>query len=91
MRMHVYLPTVMMTDKGSIFVSNVIHEIAEVLGITLRHANTKHAPTIGVLRRTHATIKTSLKMSSGEFRQQWHKYLPLAILYYNNVSHEYRI
>ena len=39
----VYLPAVMITDKGSLFVSNVILEIAEARGITLRHATTKHA------------------------------------------------
>ena len=60
---HAYLPTVTITDKRSIFVSNVIQEIADVLGITLRHTTTKHAKTIAVLERTHARIKTSLKMS----------------------------
>ena len=49
--------------------------------------NTKHAQTIGVLERAHATIKTSLKMASGEYRKQWHKYLPIAILNHNTTYH----
>ena len=84
---HAYLPTFIITDKGSVFVSQVIHEAAELLGINLKHATTEHAQTIGVLERAHATIKTSLKMASGKYRKQWHKYVPLAILTYNTTCH----
>ena len=87
MTRHAYLPTLIITDKGSVFVSQVIHEVAEILGTNLKHATTKHAQTIGVLERAHATIKTSLKMASGEYRKQWHKYLPIAILNYNTTYH----
>ena len=72
---HAYLPTLIITDKGSVFVSQVIHDVAEILGMKLKHATTKHTQTIGVLERAHATVKTSLKMASGEYRKQWHKYL----------------
>ena len=87
MTRHAYLPTLIITDKGSVFVFQVIHEVAEILGIKLKHATTKHAQTIGVLERTHATIKTSLKIAPGEYRKQWHKYLPIAILNYNTTYH----
>ena len=87
MTRHAYLPTLIIADKGSVFVSQVIHEVAEKFGINLQHATTKHAQTIGVLERAHATIKTSLKMASGEYRKQWHKYLPIAILNYNTTYH----
>ena len=87
MTRHAYLPTLIITDKGSVFVSQVIHEVAEILGISLEHATTKHAQTIGVLERAHATIETSLKTASGEYRKQWHKYLPIAILNYNTTYH----
>ena len=73
MTRHVYSPT-LITDKGSVFVSQVIHEVAEIMDINLKHATTKHAQTIGVLERAHATIKTSLQMASGEYRKQGHKY-----------------
>ena len=87
MTRHAYLPTLIITDKGSVFVSQVTHEVAEILGKNLKHATTKHAQTIGVLERAHATIKTSLKMASGEYRKQWHKYLSIAILNYNTTYH----
>ena len=87
MTRHAYLPTLIVTDKGNVFVSQVIHEVAEKLGINLKHATTRHAQTIGVLERADATTRISLKMASGEYRKQWHKYLPNAILNYNTTYH----
>ena len=74
------MPTLIITDKRSVLVSQNIHEVAEKLGINLKHAKTKHAQTIGVPERAHAIIRTSLNMASGAFRKQWHKYSPIAIL-----------
>ena len=82
-----YLPTTLVTDKGSAFTSTVIAEITQILGITLKCATTKHPQTIGKLERTHASLKTNLKMASGDNRRQWHKYLPLAVLNYNTTYH----
>ena len=80
---HACLPTVIMTVEGSVFVSKVMHEVAEVLGITIRHATTEHSQTIGVLEVMYATMKNSLKMSP----QKRHKDLQLAILNYNTRYH----
>ena len=87
MTKHSYLPTTLITDKGSAFTSKILEEITETLGITLKCATTKHPQTIGKLERTHASLKTNLKMVSGEYRRQWHKYLPLAVLNYNTTYH----
>ena len=87
MTKHSYLPTTLITDKGSAFTSTIIAEITQVLGITLKCATTKHPQTIGKLDRTHASLKTNLKMASGEYRRQWHEYLPLAVLNYNTTYH----
>ena len=43
MTRHAYLPTLIITKKGSVFVSQVIHEVAEILSINLKHATTKQA------------------------------------------------
>ena len=37
---HAYLPTTLISDKGTAFTSQVIKEVAGVLGITLKHATT---------------------------------------------------
>ena len=87
MTRHAYLPTLIKTEKGSVFSSQVTHKVAELLGISLKHATIKHAQTIGVLERAHATIQTSFKRASSEYRKQWHKFLPIAILHYKTTYH----
>ena len=66
MTKHTYLPTTLISDKGTTFTSTVIKEVAGVLGITLKHATTKHAQAIGLLERSHASIKQALKIETGK-------------------------
>ena len=87
MTKHAYLPTTLIPDKGTAFMSHVIKEVAGVLGITLKHATTKHAQTIGLLERSHASIKQALKIETGERRSLWHKYVDIAVLKYNTSYH----
>ena len=84
---YAYLPTTLISDKGTAFMSHVIKEVAGVLGITLKHATTKHAQTIGLLERYHASIKQGLKIKTGERRSFWHKYINIAVLNYNTSYH----
>ena len=88
MTRHCYLPTVILTDKVSQFRSEVDNQIAQTLDIRINHASTKHAQTIGILERTHASLKTSLKISTGERRSMWHKYVQIAVMNYNTSYHE---
>ena len=71
MSKHAYLTTTLFSDKGTAFTSHVIKVVAGVLGITLKHATTKHAQTIGLFERSHASIKQSLKIETGERRSLW--------------------
>ena len=88
MTRHCYLPTVILTDKGSQFRSEVVNQIAQTLDIRISHASTKHVQTIGILERTYASLKTSLKISTGERRSMWHKYVQIAVMNYNTSNHE---
>ena len=87
MTKHAYLPTTLISDKRTAFTSHVIKEVAGVLGVTLKHATTKHAQTIGPLERSHASIKKALKIETGERRSLWHKYINIAVLNYNTSYH----
>ena len=69
---HCYLPTVITTDEGSHFGSDVLNKTAQTLNIRISHASTKHAQREGILERTKATLKTSLKILTGERRSMWH-------------------
>ena len=66
MTKHSYLPKTLINDKGSAFTSILVAEITRILGITIKCATTKHQQTIGKLERMHASLKTNLKMASGE-------------------------
>ena len=87
MTRHAYLPTTLITDKGTAFTSRLVDEVAKILEIQIKCATTKHPQTIGKFERTHASLKCNLKMASGKYRRQWHKYLPLAVLNYNTTYH----
>ena len=87
MTKHAYLPTTLISDKGTAFLSHIFKEVADVLGITLKHATTKHAQTIGLLEQSHASIKQALKIETGERRSLWHKYINIAVLNYNTSYH----
>ena len=75
MTKHDYLPMTLISDKGTAFMSHVIKEVAGVLGITL-----KHAQKMGLLDRSHASIKQALKTETGVWRSLWHKYINFAVL-----------
>ena len=87
MTKHAYLPTTLISDKGTAFMSQVIKEVTGVLGITLKHAITKHAQTVGLLERSRASIKQAFKIEAGERRSLWHKYVKIAVLNYNTSYH----
>ena len=87
MTKNAYLPTTLISDKGTAFTSRVIKKVAGVLGITLKHATTKHAQTIGLLERSHASIEQALKIETGGRRSLWHKYVSIAVLSYNTSYH----
>ena len=87
MTKHAYLTTTLISDKGTAFMSHVIKEVAGVLGITLKHATTKHAQTTELLERSHSSIKQALKIETGERRSLWHKYINIAVLNYNTSYH----
>ena len=87
MTKHAYLPTTLISDEGTAFMSQVIKEVTGVLGITLKHATTKHAQAIGLLERSPASIKQALKIETVERRSLWHKYINIAVLNYNTSYH----
>ena len=59
------------TDMRTQFNSQVTREVAAVLNIELKHATTKHVQPIGLLERTHASVKAHHEAAT-EFRNNWH-------------------
>ena len=84
MTKHAYLPTTLISDKGTTFMSHVTKEVA---GNTIKHATTEHAQAIGLLEWFHASIKQALEIETGERRSLWHKYVNIAVLNYKTSYH----
>ena len=84
---HCYLPTTIITDKGSQFISEAMKHTTAVLGIQLKHATTKHAKTLGIPERSHASLKESIEIMIGERRTMGHQLLPMTVLNYNTPYH----
>ena len=86
MTQHAYLPTRTISDKGSVFLSQVIKSVSDLQGITLEKVTTKQAQAIGVLEKTHASLKKASKIGTGEWRSLWRKYVNIALLNYNTSN-----
>ena len=73
---------IIITDKRSNFVSQVMKEVTEFHRITPQQATTKHAEAIGIYERKEALFKKARKNETGERRSRWHKYNNIALLNY---------
>ena len=87
MTQHTFLPITLISGEGTAFMSHVIKEVAGVLGITLKHAISKHAQTIELIEPSHASIKQALKIETGDRRSLWHKYVNIATLNFHTSHH----
>ena len=84
---HAYLPTKIITDKGTAFTSNQMTDLMQSLNITVKHATIKHAQSIGMVERSHSNIKRILKCNSNETSTDWHRYINMAVLTNNNTTY----
>ena len=84
---HAYFPTTIINDKGSIFVFQVIREVADVLGTILAHARTKHAQTIDTLEKTHASSEKATNVEAGEPLSLSQRYVNIAELNFKTFYH----
>ena len=83
MKKHAYLPTAIISDKDSVFLTQMIEKVSEVLGVTLHHAITKHAQTIDLFQRKHGSLKKALETETSERRSMWHSYVNTAVQNYS--------
>ena len=81
-----YIPHTIISDFGSNFVSDLMHELCTLLEIKLKHATLKHPQTVGVVERSHSALKRILKLNTNEQLSNWHLYVPLAT-YIHNTSY----
>ena len=84
---HSYLPTTIVSDLGTSFFSELLHELTKLLEIQLEHASLKHAQTVGVVERSHSALKRIPKLITNEQWNDWFKYVQLTTFIHNTSYH----
>ena len=81
---HSYLPKTVLSELKTSFVSELLHELTKFLEIQQEHASLKHPRTVD---RSHATIKSFLKLITNEDWSDWFKNVQLANFIDNTSYH----
>ena len=81
MTKNAYLPTTIISDNGSVFMSQVIKKRLKFSDLPYNMPqHSIYKQSIGMLERTHASLEETLKIQTGERRSMWHKYVNIAAL-----------
>jgi len=82
------LPKDIITDRGTIFTSDLWKETTKILGIERRLSTAFHPQTDGQTERTNATLEQYLRAYSNYQQDNWCELLPTAEFAYNNGYQE---
>ncbi len=80
------LPQEILSDQGSNFRSDLMKQVAAILGIDRIQTSPYHPQTNGMLERFHATLKSMIRKSSQE-KSEWDRYLPYACFAFRDTTH----
>jgi len=82
------LPKDIITDRGSIFTSDLWKETTKQLGIERRLSTAFHPQTDGQTERTNSTLEQYLRAYVNYQQDNWKELLPMAEFAYNNGHQE---
>ena len=80
------LPTTIISDRGSVFVSNFWKALTDLLNVDHRTSTAYHPQTDGLTERTNQTLETYLRAYCSYQQDDWVDYLPLAEFCFNNLE-----
>lgn len=82
------IPSIILTDQGSNFMSHVFRKLCRTLRIQKIHTTAFRPQSNGALERSHRVLIEYLRHYICRNTQaDWHKYLPLATFVYNTTRH----
>lgn len=81
------IPSVLLTDQGSNFLSDVFKRVCKLLRITRIHTTAYHPESNGALERSHRTLIEYLRHFVTGDQAYWDKWLPYAIFVFNTTPH----
>lgn len=83
---HHGLPTSIISDHRSVFVSKFWRELTRLLQIDLRTSTAYHPQTDGLTERTNQTLEVYLRAYTSYQQDDWVDYLPLAEFAFDNST-----
>lgn len=81
------IPSEILTDQGTEFISSVFSEICSLLKITKLHSTAYHHQTLGSLENTHKSLGAFLRIQCQENRSNWSTWLPYWCFAFNTTVH----
>ena len=85
---HFGVPSWVLSDNDSVLVAAFVKDLAERLGMDVRHSTSYRHQTVGLIERWHSTLRALLRTywkATGS--TEWHVALPLLELAYNTTVH----
>ena len=84
----VRIPEELVSDQGSNFISNLMAQLYDQLGITKIQTSVYHPEANGLVERFNGTLKRMLKKFVREQVKNWDKFLPYLLFAYREVPCE---
>lgn len=81
------VPSDIVSDRGSIFVSQFWSELMRVLGVKQNLSTAYHPQTDGQTERVNQVVEAYLRAYVDYAQDDWAEWLPLAEFAYNNAEH----
>lgn len=81
-------PTVLHSDQGRNFESNLMQEVCNLMGIHKSRTTAYHPQCDGLVERQNRTLQDMLSSFVSEHRDDWDLWIDLAVYAYNTSSHE---
>ena len=82
------IPCEIVSDQGSNFISKLMTQLYEQLGVTKINTSVYHPQANGLVERFNGTLKAMLKKFVRECVQTWDRYLPYLLFAYREVPCE---
>jgi hypothetical protein len=82
------IPSEILTDRGTQFMSEVMQEVERLLAIKGLATTPYHAQGNGLVERYNGTLKTMLRKLAQEKPKQWDRYIPALLFAYREVPQE---
>ncbi len=82
------IPEEILTDRGSQFTSEVMHEVSRLLSLRQLTTTPYHPMCNGLVERFNGTLKLMLKRMANERPKDWDKYINALLFAYREVPQE---